>query len=272
MLPNWTEHDLTVNGIQLHYTRTGGAKPPFVLAHGFSDNGQCWLPTVLELQDEYDILLPDARAHGKSARVSPGEKIDMPGDLANFITALGLTGVVLGGHSMGASTSARTAALIPERLKGLILEDPAWRHPPAVPPPPPDPTAPNPWIDFLLKAKTMTTEQVMAHCRAESPTWAEIELRPWAESKQQFDTGIFQAENMLFGDFLAEARAIRCPTLLLTADADKGAIVTPEAAAEASAANPLIQVANIPGVGHNIRREAFPAFLKAVRSFLASLA
>lgn len=271
MLNNWTEHDLTVNGIQLHYTRTGGAKPPLVLAHGFSDHGQCWLPTVLEMQGEYDVILPDARAHGKSARVSPGEKIDMPGDLAGLIAALGLTGVVLGGHSMGASTSARAAPLIPERLKGLILEDPAWRHPPATPPAREDPAQPNPWMEFLVKARTMPTEEIMAKCRADSPAWAEIELRPWAESKQQFDTGLFQAENMVFGDFLEEARAIRCPTLLLTADVDKGGIVSPEAAADARAVNPLIQVVNIPGVGHNIRREAFPAFLKAVRSFLASL-
>ena len=30
------------NGIRIHYLRTGGEKPPLVLAHGFSDNGSCW--------------------------------------------------------------------------------------------------------------------------------------------------------------------------------------------------------------------------------------
>ena len=57
MLPHWKENDLIVNGNKIHYTRTGdGSKPPIVLAHGFSDNGKCWLPVALELEANYDLI------------------------------------------------------------------------------------------------------------------------------------------------------------------------------------------------------------------------
>ena len=63
MLPaHWTEDSLAIHDANLHYVRTGtGDKPPLVLVHGFSDNGLCWLQTALDLEDEYDIVMPDAR-------------------------------------------------------------------------------------------------------------------------------------------------------------------------------------------------------------------
>ena len=65
MMPYWTKNDLTVNGAQLHYYRSGdGSKPPLVLAHGFSDDGLCWQMTAADLQAEYDVIMPDARGHG----------------------------------------------------------------------------------------------------------------------------------------------------------------------------------------------------------------
>ena len=50
MIPaHWTENDLSIDGIGFHYVRTGdGQKPPLVLAHGFSDDGLCWLQMALD--------------------------------------------------------------------------------------------------------------------------------------------------------------------------------------------------------------------------------
>ncbi len=40
MLPHWIQNDVLVNGVRLHYYRTGkGDKRPLVLVHGFSDKG-----------------------------------------------------------------------------------------------------------------------------------------------------------------------------------------------------------------------------------------
>jgi len=53
MLPHWTQNDLPVNNINIHYYRTGnGNKHPLVLPHGFSDNGLCWALIARDLEVE----------------------------------------------------------------------------------------------------------------------------------------------------------------------------------------------------------------------------
>jgi N-formylmaleamate deformylase len=272
MLPHWSEYDVLVNGVQIHYTRTGEKnKPALVLLHGFSDSGLCWLPVARDLESEWDIILPDARAHGKSQRVQPGEKLDPAADVAGLIRALDLDSPVVGGHSMGGSTAGLLAMQYPNLVRGLILEDPGWR---ASPPPAvekDEKEAPkNPWFEWLKHIKNSSIEEVMEKCHADSPGWAEIELRPWAESKIQFDTNVFRAENTrVFWEEVAVS--ITCPTLLLTGDVEKGAIVTPEDAARATELSSYIRAAHIPGVGHNLRRENYPAFIQLVSGFLKIL-
>ena len=46
-MSTWQSAYIESNGIKLHFTRTGGGKPPFILAHGFSDDGLCWTPVVM---------------------------------------------------------------------------------------------------------------------------------------------------------------------------------------------------------------------------------
>ena len=51
-MTHWQSGDIEVNKLKLHYTRTGGDKPPVVLAHGFSDDGLCWTPVAKLLAAE----------------------------------------------------------------------------------------------------------------------------------------------------------------------------------------------------------------------------
>jgi pimeloyl-ACP methyl ester carboxylesterase len=270
MLPHWTKNDMIVDGIKIHYTRTGnGSKPPVVLAHGFSDNGLCWLPLALDLEADYDVILPDARGHGLSARVQPGEDVDMIADTAGLIRGLGLNQPVLGGHSMGANTSAQVGARFPGLVRALILEDPAWREPePPKKPEKEELSRRNP-SEWILKLEKMSVEELVVMCRKDSPKWQEAELRPWAESKKQFDYNFLQREHgNPFQGWKEVFQAIRCPTLLITANPTKGAIVKPETAQMVHSVNSNIKVVRIPGAGHNIRRENYPKYLKAVRAFL----
>jgi pimeloyl-ACP methyl ester carboxylesterase len=79
MLSKWIQNDLKVDGACIHYARTGAGsgKPALVLVHGFSDNGLCWADTAQDLEDNYDVIMPDMRGHGLSERVQPGSKTDM---------------------------------------------------------------------------------------------------------------------------------------------------------------------------------------------------
>jgi N-formylmaleamate deformylase len=266
LLPHWIKNDIIVDGIKIHYTRTGnGSKPPVVLAHGFSDNGLCWLPVARDLEADYDVILPDARGHGLSARVQSGEEIDMVADIAGFIRGLGLSQPVLGGHSMGASTSAQVEARFPGLVRALVLEDPPWREPE---PEKEGQPRPRP-MDWILRLEKLSVEELIADCRKDNPAWQEAEFRPWAESKKQFDYNFLQTlRGNPFQDWQKVFQAIRCPTLLITANPAKGAIVPPGTAQKIAAMNSHIKVVRIPRAGHNIRRENYQKYIKAVRSFL----
>ncbi len=172
---------------------------------------------------------------------------------------------------MGAGVSAGLGAKYPELVRALILEDPAWFDPKPAEEKTPEkqPPQPNPFAAWLMTVKGKPIEELMAKCKVDSPTWSEIELPAWAESKQQFDLGFLQARGGPHEDWRKTARAIACPTLLVTAETERGAIISPAAASEAASLNPNIQVVKINGAGHNIRRENFEAFLAAVKAFLA---
>ena len=121
----WQSGDIVVNGLKLHYTRTGGAKPPVVLAHGFSDDGLCWTPVAEALAADYDVVMVDARGHGRSAAPEQGYgSADHATDLAGVIRALGLKRPAVLGHSMGAASALALAGMYPDLPRAILLEDP----------------------------------------------------------------------------------------------------------------------------------------------------
>ena len=269
---SWTEQDLLVDGKPMHLVRAGhGDKPPLVLVHGFSDDGACWTPTARDLAAEYDILMPDARGHGRSSRVQPGEVVDQTGDLAALMRALGLSNAIVAGHSMGAWMASELAARFPALVRAVILEDAPWR------PPAEGDVAQallqkeNPLASWIRGMEGMTVDEIVAQERSEHPTWSDEALRLWCAAKTRLDLTFLEIAGMGRMDWQEVARAIACPTLLITADPARGGIVTPEVAEMAQALNPRIQVVNIPGVGHHVRFEAYDAYMEAFRAFLAGV-
>ena len=63
-------------------------------------------------------------------------------------------------------------------------------------------------------------------------------------------------------------RRITCPVLLITADPERGGIVTPAVAEEAAHLWRTGRIVHIPGAGHNIRREQYEPYRAAVSAFL----
>ncbi|WP_135365583.1 alpha/beta fold hydrolase [Halosimplex halophilum] len=125
---DWERGFAEANGVELHYCRAGGQGPPFVVSHGFSDDGYCRLGLARELADDYDVVLYDARGHGRSG--APDEAYgphERATDLLGLLDALAVEDPVLFGHSMGADTVAAAATRQPDRPRAVVLEDPVWR-------------------------------------------------------------------------------------------------------------------------------------------------
>lgn len=267
-MAHWQSGDIVVNKLKLHYTRTGGDKPPVVLAHGFSDDGLCWTPVARQLEADYDVVMVDARGHGRSDAPKRGYgSLEHAGDLAGVIAGLGLQRPAVLGHSMGAATALALAGTYPDLVRAILLEDPPpWWMTPADDRPGARRAR---FGDWIIDLKRKTREELIAHARNQSPTWSEEELGPWADSKLRLSFNVLSRGKAAAIDWPATVRRIACPTLLITADPDKGAIVPPEAAATFKELVPQAQVVHIAGAGHNIRREQFARYMEVVKAFLA---
>ena len=260
-MSSWQDGYVTANGIKIHYTRTGGGKPPVVLNHGSTDNGLCWTPVAKALEAEYDVVMPDARGHGLSDAPDGGyDSETRAADLAGLIEALKLDRPVVGGHSMGASQTLSFAARYPDLLRAAILEDGGIRMPGHEPTGRGAPGA-------ALRYKEMTREQLIDHARKQHPAWAEEELGPWADAKLQVSPKHVNAPRAQ-ADFRELLPKVKVPILLITSDPELGGGVTPEAAAEAKRIHPDTTVVRLSPAGHNVRREQFAGFVEAVGSFL----
>ena len=109
-MATWSEGDLALGGINVHYYRTGtiGA-PPVVLLHGFGDNGRSWTRLAEVLAPTYDVIALDCCGHGLSGGPEHGFRERAASDVLGAIDALGPDRPVILGHSMGAATVGEVA-------------------------------------------------------------------------------------------------------------------------------------------------------------------
>jgi pimeloyl-ACP methyl ester carboxylesterase len=127
------------------------------------------------------------------------------------------------------------------------------------------------FVQYFSGLSRKTLPEVMAECRAFNPSWQEAEIKPWAESKLQFDLSLFSVITMnpsLYKEFVPR---IKCPTLLIIAEKGINPVETAENAARLWKSKQPFKWVQIKGATHNIRRDNFPAFRQAVFSFLESL-
>ncbi|PKN98858.1 MAG: alpha/beta hydrolase [Chloroflexi bacterium HGW-Chloroflexi-4] len=265
--------DVIANGVKLHFYRTGGSKPPIVLLHGVTDDGLCWLRTAEVLAEDYDVVMVDMRGHGKSMAPEEGYTlIVMAGEIVALIKELGLLKPIIMGHSMGAITTLTLAGLYPEVAKAIVLEDPPpfWIIKSTDKSEPPNP---NPLAQWISANKRKTKEDLLHEVRVGNPGWDESEIEPWVNSKLRYSPKIgsmVAMDDLPATDFENLVKKITCPALMITADLVKGAIVGEKEASALKQGVPQLEVVHITGAGHNIRRDQFEPYMKAVQTFLTN--
>lgn len=266
------EGTVSVNSIQIHYYRSataGAARRTVVFLHGVTDNGLCWSRVVQSLPDSDDLVLMDARAHGHSEAPASGYGADdRASDVAGLIQTLGLERPVLVGHSMGAETAIATAAIYPALIRAVVLEDPPWPGRFYGSTPEERVERAEQWREEILQLKALNRDELIAQARTNNPNWPEEELDPWADAKQEmnpFLVGMVTAPRRRWSDYVHQAE---CPILLLTADPERGAIVSPRTVEEAQLLWKNGRAVAIHGAGHSIHREQFDAYMQALQVFL----
>lgn len=112
------------NGAEVEYIDIGGG-PVVVLIHGFTGGKWYYEPTIEALKDKYRVIAMDLTGHGESDKPTdkPYSVSDYVLELDEILTHLGVSTMVLGGHSMGGFISLQYVVDKPSmrNLRGLIL-------------------------------------------------------------------------------------------------------------------------------------------------------
>ena len=269
-MTEWQDDYASVNGIRLHYHRTGGRKPPVILAHGITDNGLCWTRLAKALESQFDLIMVDARGHGLSDKPDHGYGAeDHARDLAELIAVLDLHAPAIVGHSMGAVVAALLADMHPDQVSRLVLEDPAWY------PRDDDITEQEiieharEWAEAIVERKSRSIEEILAKARQDHPHWDAEEYPPFAQAKSQVSPHVTEYDLVPANPWWGIVPDLKCPVLLLSGDKEGEVAVTPTIAQEVNALNPSIQIKRLSGAGHNVRRDNYADYLQLIQTFLA---
>jgi lipase len=98
------------------------AHPPLVALHGVKGYGGRWR-RLAEVGRR--VYAPDLRGHGHSDWDPPWTMERFTADVVSTMDSLGLDRVDLAGHSFGGAVAVYVARLVPERVRRLVLVDPA---------------------------------------------------------------------------------------------------------------------------------------------------
>ncbi len=264
-MTNWTTSTCEANGIDVHYVRTGGEKPPVVLLHGLIMNGACWTPLARALEENYDVVMPDARGHGNSTATEHGYHYGaLATDVLSFIDTLELTAPVLIGHSMGGMTAAVVASRNPERLRGVVLVDPTFLTPQRQ-----REVYESDVADQHRRILNGSKEEFLAEIRVRhhrrTPEVIElIALARYQTSKHAFE--VLTPPNPGYAELI---NTLEVPSLLVIGDV--GSIVSPKLAAELAGLNQCLEVVQIAEAGHGVPYDQPEHFSAVIQTFLRSV-
>ena len=261
-MTNWTIGACETNDARIHYLRTGGVKPPLLLLHGLTGSGACWTPVARALESEYDVVMPDARAHGNSSTPLDGYGYaEHASDVVGLIQGLNLSVPILLGHSMGGMTAALVASQLGAGIRGVILADPTFLTPQRQ-----REVYESDAAEKHRRLLSLDKRDALAEARARHAHRSDeiVELVTEARLKTRM-----QAWDVLrppTPDYRRLVGAICVPILLVIGDAP---VVSPVTARELQSLNPRLQVEEIEGAGHGVPHDQPQRFVAVVRSFLS---
>jgi N-formylmaleamate deformylase len=250
-------------GVSIHYLRTGGSRPPVILLHGLTGSGACWSPVARFLEAKFDVLMPDARGHGKSSAPLQGYRYeDHAGDVAGLIRELRLTTPVLVGHSMGGMTAAVVASQMGELIGAVILADPTFLTPQRQ-----REVHESDVADQHLRLLNRSEADLLADLRIRHPHRSSEMLELLAKARLQTSPRAFDVLTPPNPDYQSLVGTLRVPILIALGEAP---VVSIETARELQSLNPRVRIEQIKNAGHGLPYDQPEFFAAMVSSFLPS--
>ncbi|HEY1171740.1 MAG TPA: alpha/beta fold hydrolase [Verrucomicrobiae bacterium] len=251
--------------MKLHFERHGEG-PPMVILHGLLGSGDNWHGMAKIWAQNFTILVPDLRNHGRSPHANEAGFAAMADDVRELMDGDGLSQVTVLGHSLGGKVAMQLAMDYSELVKRLIVVDIA---PKSYPP------AHKALLDALLAvdlSKFTTRSEIDAVLAGSIPQPA---IRQWLlKNLGRLNEGAFYWKpNLrvlheklaeLSGDF-AEMRAFHGPTLFVAGGNSN--YIRSEDEPRIREYFPQARLETIAGAGHWVHVDAPGKLIELVQQF-----
>ena len=222
--------DLPGCAVRLRATRWPGTGTPVLLLHGLASTRHVWDLVVPGLAG-LPLVALDQRGHGESDRpAGPYDGETVVRDALTALDALGLSRVVVVGHSWGAATALRLAAQAPERVLAVVAVDGGLA------------SAAGPGEDLAAVRARLEPPRLAVPPEHLPAVLARGALGPWwsaeheaallslfevgddglARARLPFDVHMTIVDDLLTADLPALLPLVRCPTWLVVCEAEGG--------------------------------------------------
>jgi len=212
---------MDANGVSLRYAVQGTGKP-LVLIHEMGGSMESWDLVVPALSAKRRVVRYDTRGAGGSEKIRGVLKIDtMTDDLIALLDALGITEkVALTGTAVGGAIALHTAARFPDRVAAVIASSPAISIP-----------SKSSREAALARVARFETDGLRvlfdgtadsgypAELRTDAARFAGFRARWLANDPASFAVIYRMLADM---DLAGELPSIKCPTLIIAGDYDRG--------------------------------------------------
>ncbi len=126
------EYTFDSNGTRIAY-RIDGEGDPVILIHGYTASGALnWrMPGIVKLlQNDYRVIVPDVRGHGKTGPAADGKYgMESLQDIIRLMDHLDIEKAHIVGYSMGGMMTIKLALDHPSRVKSAVVGGMGWVEP-----------------------------------------------------------------------------------------------------------------------------------------------
>jgi pimeloyl-ACP methyl ester carboxylesterase len=262
-----TEYTVPLEGVSIHCREWETDGPPVLFLHHTTGNSLHWSAVASRIARDFRAIAIDLRGHGGSSKPAAGYSWaeDYARDVGQFLERQLHEPAVLVGFSLGAMVSVPVAVRMPERVRGLVLEDP-----PAFPS-----SNASPEI-YAFFGERLSLRRLPLHDR----------IRCLVEQGQDREEAERSADGMetwceeVLAEYISGGTTysseewfpqVRCPALVIVGNPERGSVVTLEHRALLSELVPGSRLVTCEASGHAPHEDEFERFLEALGAFLSEV-